>query len=262
MDKQPLKIVTFNVRQPWDYPEDGVNSFIHRAGMILTKIDNEKPDVLCFQEVKPEEKYFFEKYLVDYVVYAQGRNADLGGEGLAIACRKGAVEMLSGECFWLSPTPEVAGSRFPFQSLCPRICMVAKVKRVNDARPLMLYNIHLDNESEKARIAQMKCLFERIEKDRKALNLPFLIMGDFNSYPNGETIAYCNNFAGVPVKELTDGIAYTFHDFGRRNPPVKIDYIYADSDTAKLAHSARLWEDCRNGIYLSDHYPVCLTLDF
>ena len=42
-----LKIVTFNVRQPWDYPEDGVNSFIHRAGMVLTKIDDEKPDI-CY----------------------------------------------------------------------------------------------------------------------------------------------------------------------------------------------------------------------
>ena len=57
-----LKIVTYNIRQPWDWAEDGVNSFIHRAGMVLTKIDEEKPDVLAFQEVRAEEKKFFEKY--------------------------------------------------------------------------------------------------------------------------------------------------------------------------------------------------------
>ena len=260
--RKKLSVVTFNIRQPWDYPEDGVNSFIHRAGMILDKINREKPDVLCFQEVKPEEKDFFEKYLVDYNVYAHGRNADLNGEGLAIAFRKDTVEMLSADCFWLSPSPYIPGSRFEIQSDCPRICLSAMVRKKGDAHPFRIYNVHLDHESEAARREQLECLLKHIMEDRTKLCLPFLLMGDFNSYPNSESIQYCDTFQLIPLQELTKNIHFTFHGFGKRNPLVKLDYIYSDLETAKLPHNAKIWDDCRNGIYLSDHFPICLTLEF
>lgn len=257
-----LKIVTFNIRQPWDYPEDGVNSFIHRAGMVLTKIDDEKPDIICFQEVKEEEKNFFQKYLVDYNVYAHGRNVDLNGEGLATAFRKDTVEMLTADCFWLSPSPYVPGSRFDNQSACPRICLATMARKKGDARPFRIYNTHLDHESEAARLKQAECLLNHVTEDREKRCLPIFLMGDFNSYPNSETMEYCNAFKPVPLQELTKEIPFTFHGFGKRDPYVKIDYIYADSDTAKRAYQVVTWEDVRNGIYLSDHFPVCLTIDF
>ena len=257
-----LTVVTFNIRQPWDYPEDGVNSFIHRAGMILDKIDRFRPDVICFQEVKPEEKYFFEKYLVDYDVYAQGRNADLGGEGLAMAFLKGKIQMLSADRFWLSPSPYVPGSRFDIQSDCPRICLSATVKKEGDERVFRIYNVHLDHESEAARLAQAECLLDRIAEDGEKLDLPFLLMGDLNAYPDSETIRYLDTSGKISLKELTKDIKYTFHGFGTRDPLVKFDYIYADEKTAKLPYDVAMWKDCRNGIYLSDHYPVCLTLKF
>ena len=262
MTHRTLKIVTFNIRQPWDYPEDGVNSFIHRAGMILTKIDEEKPDILCFQEVKPEEKYFLEKYLVDYNVYAHGRNVDLNGEGLATAFRKDTVEMLSADCFWLSPSPYVPGSRFENQSDCPRICLATMVRKREDAHPLWIYNVHLDHESEAARLEQMECLLHHIVSDREKWSLPILLMGDFNSCPGSATMKYCNEFQSFSLRELTKDIPFTFHGFGKRKPYIKIDYIYADAETAKGVSQVTIWDDCRNGIYLSDHFPVCMKLDF
>ena len=44
-----MKIVTFNLDCCWDGAE-GINSFIHRAGMIYERINAEKPDIIAFQE--------------------------------------------------------------------------------------------------------------------------------------------------------------------------------------------------------------------
>ena len=48
-----LKLVTFNIR--CDYDQDGANSFRFRKPVILKKLAEEKPDVICFQEVLPSK---------------------------------------------------------------------------------------------------------------------------------------------------------------------------------------------------------------
>lgn len=50
MDKN-LKVVTFNFRCVWKGYGDGINGFVHRAGMVYEKIMREKPDVIMFQEI-------------------------------------------------------------------------------------------------------------------------------------------------------------------------------------------------------------------
>ncbi len=57
---------------------------------------------------------------------------------------------------------------------------------------------------------------------------------------------------------MTSGIKGTFHDFGRQEKTDKIDYIIA-RDSFQLV-SAVTWEDSKEGVYLSDHYPVCVEL--
>jgi endonuclease/exonuclease/phosphatase family metal-dependent hydrolase len=42
---------------------------------------------------------------------------------------------------------------------------------------------------------------------------------------------------------------------------VKLDYILAKPEVAALCADAKLWDDQLNGIYLSDHYPIQLTVD-
>ena len=46
-----MKLVTFNIRLDWN--RDGANNFCYRKDMILKKIGDEKPDIICFQEVLP-----------------------------------------------------------------------------------------------------------------------------------------------------------------------------------------------------------------
>ena len=55
-----MKVVTYNIRCVWDTC-DGINNFIHRAGMIYDKILEEKPDLIGFQEMRAPHVQFFER---------------------------------------------------------------------------------------------------------------------------------------------------------------------------------------------------------
>ena len=61
-----LKLVTFNIR--CDYDQDGANSFRFRKPVILKKLTEEKPDVICFQEVLPHVAVWLKENLTEYTV--------------------------------------------------------------------------------------------------------------------------------------------------------------------------------------------------
>lgn len=262
-----LKIVTFNLRTLYS-TYDGVNAFIHRVGLIFDKIKEEAPHVICFQEVGVEIRKFLNNYLVDYYMVGHGRLADYSSEGLGIAFRKDSMELMGLEQFWLSPTPEIPGSRYEIQSEYPRTCIYATIKHKDMKTPVRFYDVHLDHEGDPARVLGIKQIFEKVKKDNSVLKLPTFIMGDFNAKPDSETIQFCDQYEEYPMKDITKDCGTTFHDFGgtghtKNARGWKIDYIYVDNDTSNKIESVTKWEDNKNGIYLSDHYPIAceVTLD-
>ena len=264
-----LKIVSFNIRTLYSHPLDGVNSFIHRSGMILEKIRKEAPHVICFQEISDPIRAFLRNYLQDYIILGHGRNEDLTGEGLSIAYRKDTMELLGFESFWLSPTPYVPASRYEIQSEYPRICPHAVLKHKDMDKPISLYNIHLDHISDEARIAGIHQITEMAKEYKEKIDCPTFIMGDFNAKPDTETITYLKEYNCGEYVDLSGGIEFTYHGFrdsatpdsGYVKEPCKIDYIFVDRETSKKPHSVTLWDDKVNGILLSDHYPVCLEIE-
>ena len=256
-----VKIVTFNLRTLYD-TYDGMNAFIHRAGLILDKINEEKPHVICFQEVGEQIRPFLEKYLVDYHMVGHGRLADFSSEGLGIAYRKDSIELFGLEQFWLSPTPFVPGTRYEIQSEYPRTCIYATVKHKKMKTPIRLYDVHLDHESDEARILGIRQILEKMKKDNEVMAYPSFLLGDFNAQPDSETIAFCNDYKDYPLVDLTRDIPVSFHDFGGTGHTEysrgwKIDYVFTSPETAKKLQKVYRWEDNKNGIFLSDHYPIC-----
>lgn len=260
-----ISIVSYNLRCIWD-KYDGINSFINRAGTVLEKIDKTKPDIICFQECIRKQCDFFRKYLSDYTIIYNQRKADYSGEGLAVALKKDVIELYGLDVFWLSDTPRVPGSRFEIQSECPRICQSLTVYDRRQSKMLKVYNVHLDHVSDEARLLGIKQLLN-YAVNREETSMPLFILGDFNALPGSKTIEYCDNFDALPIVDLTRETGGTFHAFGNveNDPayatPIKIDYIYADKETAQKPHSVELWKDENNGIYLSDHYPVSLKIE-
>ena len=261
-----IKIVTFNIRTLYDDPYDGVNAFIHRAGLILETIGREQPHVICFQEVSDGIREFLCNYLPDYILVGHGRLEDYQGEGLSIAYRKDCMELFVLEHFWLSPTPSVPASRYENQSQYPRICQYAVLKHRDMKKPLRIYNVHLDHISDEARILGVRQILHKAAADNSVISYSTVIMGDFNAQPDSETVAYCKANTAYPLQELTALLGETFHDFGGTGKSESargghIDYMFADTETAKKTKSICKWEDNKNGIYLSDHYPIACVLD-
>ena len=247
-----LKIVTFNIRcQPY---LDGINAFIHRIGYVADKIQKEKPDVICFQEVVPYELDMLKKLMPEYNFYGQYNGKKDEQEGLFSAVRKDKFELAGFETVWLSPTPYEYGSRFEFASPYPRLCVMVHLRDIETYQEFRLYNTHLDHRSEDARNQGLQILLDFIDGQEKKKQLPSLLMGDFNAQKNSTTIEMCKKF-----NLLTVDVGDTFHGFGTRQGYGQIDYMFAIGDVKK--HNVERWEDCHDGIYLSDHYPIAVELE-
>ncbi len=250
-----MKIVSFNLRYQW--MGDGANSFVHRAGFIYDKIRKEAPDVIAFQEMTKNALELLKRMLPEYAFYGSMRTANYDGEGLYTAVKKSAFEIVGGEIFWLSPTPHVAGSRFEKQSPCPRLCVMAEIRNGSDRSTYRVFNVHLDHVSDEARQLGLQCLFTFMDGYDQKHKLPTVLLGDFNAQPDSDTMKTCN--ARAQIVDVTKEITGTFHDFGKTEND-KIDYVYLSRELEKRVESVCLWEDVHDGIYLSDHYPVCVQL--
>lgn len=253
-----ISIVSWNFRCKWI--GDGINGFIHRAGMILDTIDKKKPDIICVQEAMPESIGFLKKHLNEYDIIFNCREIELTGEGLAFLVRKDTVECITVDRFWLSPTPYVIGSRYENQSNNPRICQVGLFRHIATNKLFRIYNNHLDHISDEARILGMNSVLDRISEDNEKTRYPFFVLGDFNDFPDSKIIEYCDNYEKTPMVNLTTDMGTTYHGFGTSNND-QIDFIYSDKKTAQNKYTKEKWTRKLNGIYLSDHYPVCIKIE-
>ena len=254
-----FKIVTFNLKNC--YENFGINSYIHRHTMIINKIRKEKPDFIGFQEAIPSIMSDLTDALPEYQIIFNGRKEDFSGEGLAIALRKETVELMGLDVFWISETPYIPGSRYAIQSECPRICQQALIRFKNSTKLCWVFNNHLDHQEDAARILGIKQIMERVPECKQKWDVPVFVMGDFNAEPDSETINYCDNYEKIKITDLAANSGGTWHDFGELANPKKIDYIYSDLKAEECDCKAYCWDDEHYGIYLSDHYPVCVTLE-
>ncbi len=263
-----FKIVSFNLRCVFD--GDGKNNFLSRAGGIINRINKEKPDVIAFQEATDQNIELLSGALNEYQIFFNQRNDDFGGEGIATAIKRDAVCLLALDFFWLSKTPYIPGSRYEIQSEYPRICQCLLLKLKADGKRVWVYNNHLDHEGDQARILGIKQVLERISADVKRYPAPFFLLGDFNAVPDSETIRFCDNYEPLALKELSLESGVTFHNFGNykedflpaaenERAGIKIDYIFTDSAT-ELRRFTK-WTEERDGVFLSDHYPLCAEVE-
>lgn len=252
--KQKLTVVTFNLRM--DTRSDGENYFFNRANFIRETIVSQKPDLLCFQEATPRILKWLKETLADYTVVGCGRGADLSGEANPIAYRTDRFELFSLDQFWLSPSPYTPGSRYKKQSSCPRICMSALLHPLGSNRLIRVCNTHLDHISEAARKQGMKQILKKMAADDRHHAVPKLLTGDMNARP---TEACIKAAKASGLTDFTESILGSFHDFGRERSDKKIDYIFG---AGCKCLAVRVWNMQKEGLWLSDHYPLCCEVVF
>ena len=140
-----MKIVTFNIR--FNNPNDGEFSFEHRKEEVIRRIQAEQPDVIGFQEIRDEVQAWMEEQLPEYAWVGHGRTAQLDGEHCPVIYRKDKFKLRNFQCFWLSDTPNIPGSKFENQGYHPRICNMLLLYSVEDKKTIGVFNTHLCNIS-------------------------------------------------------------------------------------------------------------------
>lgn len=244
-----MKLVTFNIR--CDCGEDGRNNFCFRKPLILEKLRREAPDAVCFQEALPHVAAWLKEELTGCCVIGCGRSEALEDEQMTVAYRKDCLNLIQMETFWLSDTPNAPGSRYPRQSICPRSATEALFEDLPGKTVFRLVNTHLDHEYPEARAQGLSQILQKLFQSRLFPDAPTVITGDMNAEPDSPEMSALRT---APYQNVTAGTGVTYHGYGCGDPPCAIDYILTRGFTCE---SVEKWTDCRDGVYLSDHYPVC-----
>lgn len=258
-DTEMFKLVTFNIR--CDYGQDGVNNFQYRKELIMQKLEQQQPDVICFQEVLPHVADWLKETLAAYYVVGCGREKAFNGEQMTVAFRKDRMNLIAMDTFWLSPDEYCPGSRYAQQSDCPRTCTELVLEDMESKRVFRLMNTHLDHQGAKARELGLAQILKRIHSQQFLPDIPVLLAGDFNAEPDSEEMLMLQK---ENVMNLTQDIGITFHGFLPEEKPEKIDYIFLfngkDKEQQLEPEKTEKWEDREGEVWLSDHYPICAWL--
>ena len=173
---------------------------------------------------------------------------------MTVIFRRDKFQLISMQTFWLSPTPNVPGSRYAEQSWCPRTATELVLREAATGKVLRVVNTHLDHEGSLARQLGLSQILKHLDAVDFFHDVPVLLMGDFNAAPDSPEL---QAFSQYPeYKNATADIGVTFHGFNTTDAFGQIDYIFVKGNVSVV--SAEKWMDERDGVYLSDHYPVCV----
>lgn len=242
-----MKVMTFNLRNA--IADDGANSWRFRRDFAVEYMLGSDADIICMQEVVPAVKADLAAALGSvYATVGKGRLAEKrdDDEINLVAYRKSAFTQSYAEHFWLSPTPDVAGSRYPTQIHWPRTCTHVDLQ-AQDGTVYRVYATHLDNADPIARERGLKLILDRAGSDR------VLVCGDMNDVPEN-----VHAWVDGRLLDLTDGLLYTYNGFGAERS--KIDYILASRDIRPLS-ACVCKPELRGDLYISDHFPVIVELE-
>ena len=251
-----LKVMTFNLRN--DAPIDGINRFWLRTDRVLETIFDEAPDLIGFQEAPDDAREFLGNALKEeYYVIGGGPNQNHRASGNALAFKRTRFELIGLETKWLSPTPDVPGSRFAElgQSECSRNYHLATLRVVGKNQILYFVTTHTDHVGGKSRTVAAKQLLELLQSFGEA---PAVLVGDLNATPDEESIQILSSASRFGIVDVTAQVGGTYHGFGVLEEPLKIDYIFSNLPCSE-SHAVR--DVPLNGVYISDHNPVVATLN-
>lgn len=249
-----IKVMTFNLRHP--VKDDGVNFLPNREKNILSTIETESPDLIGFQEATEYTRAFLSRALSDYVVIGCGREENYSGESCTVAFKKDMFDLISFETKWLSFSPNTVNSFYEGtdQSKYPRVYVHAELFARKEGKRLHFYNTHLDHRGATARVLGMTQIMQSVSE----CDAPFALTGDMNAPPEDIAIQIPLQITAKQIKDATASLTHTFNGFGRFDEGVKIDYIYTD---AEFSNTYAVEDKHENGVYISDHFPVCTTIE-
>lgn len=254
-----LNVMSYNIR--YDNPEDSLNNWQYRKDVAAKIIQTKDIDIVGTQEVLHNQLVDLQERLPEYTAIGVGRqDGKEQGEYSALFYKKDRFTEVSSGYFWLSETPEVAGSK-GWDGACERIATWAILKDKETGKEVFAINTHLDHVGKIARQEGVTLLLTKAAELSRGL--PIIMTGDFNATPDSDVIKHVTNNslkehltnAKTIAKEFS-GTEWTFHDFGKI--PVEnrdyIDYIFVSNNIE--TDNFEVLPEKLDEVFLSDHAPV------
>lgn len=258
-----VNVMSFNIRM--DNPEDSLNNWKYRKDVAAQIIKDQNIDIVGTQEVLNNQLQDLLERLPDYNYIGVGReDGKQKGEYAALFYKKERFEEEDSGTFWLSETPDVAGSK-GWDGACERVASWAVLKDKETGKKIFAINTHLDHVGETARQKGVTLLIDRTKE--LSNGLPVIITGDFNAERESGVIKHAldpNNsmqlFDSYAIASTTDNAKWTFHDFGKLPEEERpyIDYIFVNKSV--IVDEYKVMDEKLNDIYLSDHCPIVAKL--
>lgn len=266
-DSRALRVMSFNVRT--SNARDGENAWPLRRDFFFAEIARFGPTLIGFQEVMADQHDAIVERMPEYAFVGVARDdGKRKGEWALVGFRRDRFENLGGGDFWLSETPEVAGSK-SWDAALTRICTWVRLRDRVTQRTLLYANTHFDHKGVQARQQAAQVIAKRVRD--LARGEPIILTGDLNVTEDTPAYAVLAKPQGDAPAWLIDSYREThpqrapdeasFHAFkGTRNGS-RIDFIF---HTRELKATASTIE--RNaspaGRFPSDHYAVTAVLEF
>ena len=261
-----VKAMTFNIRV-----DTFLDVFGHgwggRKKIAAETISKNAPDVVGVQEALNKQVRYLDGALPGYACYTAGRSdGKTRGESCAILYRKDRFRLVDSGTFWFSNKPYKPGSK-GWGNIPPRICSWVYLTENGSTGGFYVYNVHLDNLSQKSRARSVELLAKMVG-ERKTDD-PFIVMGDFNMKIDNPAMRFlCRNGVNTSYPKMYDAFESVYpgqargtgtrHGFnGKVNGP-RIDHMPVCATTKVL--DVKIDRYNVKGKYPSDHFPVVATI--
>lgn len=251
-----FKIVSYNIR--YASPGDGDDVWPNRVDAVAKAIGQH--DIAGLQEVTYPQLIDLQKRLPEFDTYSVGRDdGKTDGEHTSILFRRARFESTNQGTFWLSETPEVAGSK-SWDAAITRICSWVVFRDKQTDHKFYFANTHFDHRGSKARRNSGKLIQTLI--GQKAHGLPVVLTGDFNCLPDSRPYQAIVGGGKVPLADVRTvsktpaaGPNSTWCGFKQIAPNRIIDHVFV-AGSIDVESVTVLNPKTEQDRFASDHLPV------
>ena len=269
----PMKVMSYNIRYS-NTIDLGETSWDSRRQPSIDMILDEAPDIIGLQEPRPDQREDLIAALADtYTMFCAVDNgvADNRTGHTAIMYRTDRFKVLDKGHFWLSPTPDVE-SRPEWGATDTQYRTTVWLHLYDNVaqKELYFFNTHLPYQSvDKA--ARNECVKLNVSrmKELAGRNTPVFITGDMNTSADSRDDRHeCLDpyfewmWAARDEAVNINPDAYSYNGFGEGAPTYRwnLDHIFYRKVTPL---EFNVINSEKYGVkYLSDHYPITLTLTY
>lgn len=255
-----IKVMSFNIRTA--EADDGDNHWQHRKELAMERIRAFAPDLLGLQECHDElQAGFLRAGLPDHQFYGvHRRQGEYNGQEMApLLVARATFNIRETGCFWLSETPQVVGS-LSWNSAYPRTVSWAKLSLPAEGPDAALRQHPFDYEPE-AIIGDARCLQQWLGGSTLTCRSSSPATSTPKKSPRPITCSPAMAACAMPSARCNPAARMkprSTPTVTRRSSLPSTGFSFA----AFRVLDAHIDRTRQAQLFPSDHYPICVVLDW